>query len=140
MRVVVDYVYKRTEKPEQSNQRRLFMTSAKRVLWIPIFFTLILAIGIGNPDAYAANTPAKGEQGADWKFHTIVGVDVVRQYAKVPQPEGVMIIDSRPYKPKYIKGHIPTAVSIPDSQFEKMTNLLPKDKNTTLIIYCGGVK
>jgi len=50
----------------------------------------------------------------------------------------VMIIDSRPYKPKYVNGHIPTAVSIPDSQFDKMTDKLPQDKNTLLIFYCGG--
>jgi rhodanese-related sulfurtransferase len=62
----------------------------------------------------------------------------VQQYAKVPQPEGTMLIDARPYKPKYANGHIPTAVSIPDSQFEKMTDKLPQDKNTLLIFYCEG--
>jgi rhodanese-related sulfurtransferase len=65
-------------------------------------------------------------------------VTLVQQYAKVPQPEGVMIIDSRPYKPKYVNGHIPAAVSIPDSQFDKMTDKLPQDKNTLLIFYCEG--
>jgi rhodanese-related sulfurtransferase len=54
--------------------------------------------------------------------------------------EGVMLIDARPYKPKYIKGHIPMAVSIPDSQFDKMTDRLPADKNSLLIYYCGGLK
>jgi rhodanese-related sulfurtransferase len=49
-----------------------------------------------------------------------------------------MIIDSRPYKAKYAKGHIPTAVSIPDSQFAKLTDLLPEDKSTLLIFYCQG--
>jgi rhodanese-related sulfurtransferase len=51
-----------------------------------------------------------------------------------------MLIDARPYKPKYIKGHIPMAVSIPDSQFDKMTDRLPADKNSLLIFYCGGLK
>ena len=55
-------------------------------------------------------------------------------------PENVMLIDARPYKPKYIKGHIPLAVSIPNSQFEKMTAELPDDKNSLLIFYCGGLK
>jgi rhodanese-related sulfurtransferase len=49
-----------------------------------------------------------------------------------------MIIDSRPYQPKYANGHIPTAVNIPDSQFGQMTGQLPEDKNTLLIFYCGG--
>jgi hypothetical protein len=30
------------------------------------------------------------------------------------------------------------AVSIPDSQFAKMTDELPKDKAALLIFYCGG--
>lgn len=84
--------------------------------------------------------PALAEEKAteDWKFHTIVDVDFVKQYAKVPQPKGVMVIDSRPYKPKYVDGHIPTAVSIPDSQFDKNAAMLPEDKTTMLIFYCQG--
>ena len=49
-----------------------------------------------------------------------------------------MIVDSRPYKPKYIKGHIPTAVSMPFSQFDKQIDKLPQDKNNLLIFYCYG--
>jgi rhodanese-related sulfurtransferase len=52
--------------------------------------------------------------------------------------EGVMLIDARPKRAKYDKGHIPMAVSIPDSQFAKMTDKLPKDKTALLIFYCGG--
>ena len=54
--------------------------------------------------------------------------------------ENVMIIDSRPKRAKYDKGHIPMAVSIPNTQFDKMTDQLPKDKNALLIFYCGGLK
>ncbi|MGA6927114.1 MAG: rhodanese-like domain-containing protein, partial [Desulfosarcina sp.] len=64
----------------------------------------------------------------------------VTQCVSIPMAEGVMLIDSRPYKPKYVQGHIPMAVSIPDSQFEKMTDRLPTDKNSLLIFYCGGLK
>ena len=49
------------------------------------------------------------------------------------------IIDARPYKPKYVNGHIPGAVSIPDSQFDKSVDLLPADKDALLIYYCGGL-
>ncbi|MDM8539214.1 rhodanese-like domain-containing protein [Desulfobacterales bacterium HSG17] len=73
-----------------------------------------------------------------WMFHDIVDVKFVQQYVKMPKPENVMIIDSRPKKAKFDKGYIPTAISIPDSQFAKMTNKLPKDKNTLLIFYCQG--
>jgi rhodanese-related sulfurtransferase len=57
-----------------------------------------------------------------------------------PMPEGVMLVDSRPYKPKFVNGHIPLAVSIPDSQFDKMTDQLPQDKSKLVVFYCGGFK
>jgi rhodanese-related sulfurtransferase len=71
-------------------------------------------------------------------FDDIVDAAFVKEQVKIPMPEGVKIIDSRPYKAKYIKGHIPLAISIPDSKFDKMTALLPADKNALLIFYCGG--
>jgi rhodanese-related sulfurtransferase len=73
-------------------------------------------------------------------FHSIVDVDFVMANVKVPMPEDVMIIDARPKRAKYDKGHIPMAVSIPDSQFDKMTDMLPADKNALLVFYCGGLK
>ncbi len=50
------------------------------------------------------------------------------------------IIDSRPKRTKYDKGHVATAISIPDSQFDKLTDQLPEDKNKILVFYCGGLK
>jgi hypothetical protein len=54
-----------------------------------------------------------------WQFHDIVEADFVIAHISVPMADNVMIIDSRPYKPMYIKGHIPGAVSIPDTEFDK---------------------
>ena len=101
-----------------------------------VFLAVLMSAGLG----YATETKTEAAAGAsaDWKFHTIVDVAFLQQYAKLPLSEDVMIIDSRPYKPKYVNGHIPTAVNIPDSQFEKMTGKLPENKNALLIFYCGG--
>ena len=49
-----------------------------------------------------------------------------------------MIIDSRPKRAKYDKGYIVTAISIPDTQFDKMVDQLPQKKDTLLIFYCQG--
>ena len=49
-----------------------------------------------------------------------------------------LIIDSRPKKAKYDKGYIPSAISIPDSEFEKLQGKLPRDPDTELIFYCEG--
>ena len=50
------------------------------------------------------------------------------------------MVDSRPKRKKYDKGHIPTAISIPDSQFDKLKDQLPDNKGKTLVFYCGGLK
>lgn len=77
-------------------------------------------------------------------FHTLITIDQVKPYVaagmlSATPLDDVMIIDSRPRKPRYDKGHIPTAVSLPDSQFEKMAaEVLPENKDTKLIFYCGG--
>lgn len=105
----------------------------RRISWLPVCMLLVTAFVFG-----CAATQKTSEPQADWQFHDIADLALVQQYAKVPQPEGAMIIDSRPCKPKYVQGHIPTAVNIPDSQFAKMTDKLPADKNTLLIFYCGG--
>jgi rhodanese-related sulfurtransferase len=49
-----------------------------------------------------------------------------------------VVVDARPKKAKYDKGYIPSAISIPDSEFDKLNGKLPADKNTLLIFYCGG--
>ena len=105
-----------------------------------LFLTLWLALVIGCATTTQNKDVAKTDQPADWKFHSIVDVDYVMQQVKVPMPEDVTIIDSRPKRAKYDKGHIPMAVNIPDSQFAKMTAKLPENKNALLIFYCGGLK
>jgi rhodanese-related sulfurtransferase len=99
---------------------------------------ICLALVLGYAGAAPASDTAKTEAEADWKFHTVVDVDFVMSQIQVPMPEDVMVIDARPKRAKYDKGHIPMAVSIPDSQFEKMTDQLPANKNALLIFYCEG--
>jgi rhodanese-related sulfurtransferase len=51
-----------------------------------------------------------------------------------------VIIDSRPAARQYDPGHLPGAINIPDSQFDKMVDKLPADKATLLLFYCGGLE
>ena len=99
---------------------------------------LLVAVGFGCTATQTATKEEPAKAAADWKFHDIVDVKFVQKYAVMPQPENVLIIDSRPKRPKYDKGYIPTAVSIPDSQFAKMTGQLPANKDALLIFYCEG--
>jgi len=52
----------------------------------------------------------------------------------------VVLIDARPNK-KYMVGHVPTALSIPDTKFEIFyPQVKDLDKSTEIITYCGGWK
>jgi hypothetical protein len=52
---------------------------------------------------------------------------------------GYVLIDSRP-KPRYNEGHIPYAVSLDNAKFDELKDgVLPREKDTLLIFYCGGV-
>ena len=112
----------------------------KNVGVLVICLALLMTISFGCATTQKAAAPAKAEVQADWKFHDIVDVNFVKEHVKIPMQEGVMLIDARPKRAKYDKGHIPMAVSIPDSQFDKMVAKLPKDKNALLIYYCQGLK
>jgi rhodanese-related sulfurtransferase len=50
----------------------------------------------------------------------------------------MVLVDSRPKRAKFDKGHIPSAISIPTTEFDKLKGKLPADKATPLIFYCGG--
>lgn len=88
--------------------------------------------------AFAADA-ASSEARAGW-YSKIVDADFVAPHAVLPKPEGVQIIDSRPTARKYDPGHIPTALNIPDSQFDKLAGQLPPDKASLLIFYCDGLE
>jgi rhodanese-related sulfurtransferase len=75
-----------------------------------------------------------------WYNKALVDFDFVRQNVSIPPKKGVMIIDSRPAARQYDPGHIPGAINIPDSQFDKLVDKLPADKATLLLFYCGGLE
>lgn len=56
-----------------------------------------------------------------------------------PSKGNYVLIDSRPV-PRYNEGHIPHAVSMPLDKFDDLRDkLLPKEKDTLIVFYCGGV-
>ncbi|MFH1984427.1 MAG: rhodanese-like domain-containing protein [Pseudomonadota bacterium] len=99
-------------------------------LYTLVAMTVLLAVA---GTLYAAD-------GVENPFHSIVDAAFVKQHVTIPMDEAVMIIDSRPKRAQYNKGHIPMAVSIPDSEFDKLIDKLPASKDALLIFYCGGLK
>jgi rhodanese-related sulfurtransferase len=110
----------------------------KSLTTLTLTLCLVLVLSIGCATTAVDKESTKTEASADWKFHSIVDVNFVMEHVTVPMSEDVVIIDARPKRAKYDKGHIPMAINIPDSQFDKMTAKLPADKNALLIFYCGG--
>ena len=83
----------------------------RKLTTLAVSLMLLVAVGFGCTATQSATkeTPAKTAAAADWRFHDIVDVKFVQQYAKMPRPDKVLIIDSRPKRPKFDKGYIPTA-------------------------------
>ncbi|MFC1885442.1 rhodanese-like domain-containing protein [Thermodesulfobacteriota bacterium] len=74
-----------------------------------------------------------------WKKHpNYFCIEANTVKSKIDNKKKLVLIDSRPKRAKYDKGHIPGAVSIPDRTFDKMVDKLPQDKETPLIFYCEG--
>jgi rhodanese-related sulfurtransferase len=114
------------------------MKKKQQKLWMIVLGLILIATAASAGALHASEPVVQTETTADWKFHDIVDIDFVKPYITIPKPENVLVIDSRPREAKFDKGHIPTAISIPDTSFEKMTHLLPEKKDTLLVFYCGG--
>jgi hypothetical protein len=98
--------------------------------------------GSGGTSMKAERNPAtvRPAELPDWWFHDEVDAEFVKKHMVIPRDkEEVMIIDARPYMAKYVKGYIPTAFSVSQTQIkEKLPEVLPKNKGSLVIFYCGG--
>lgn len=91
------------------------------------------------PTAAVAADTAVTQPRPGW-YRNLVEFDAMRALVTVPPSKDLLIVDSRPAARQYDPGHIPGAVNIPDSQFDKLAGQLPADKATRLVFYCGGVE
>lgn len=103
----------------------------------------MLMASLGGMPLYVATSVHAAEAAAlqpkeGW-YRTLTNFEFMREQATIPPQKGVMVIDSRPAARQYDPGHIPGAVNIPDSQFDKQLDKLPADKATLLLFYCGGL-
>ena len=89
-------------------------------------------MGYKNVKVFTNGFPAWKKAGNYWA----VEASYVKNLVDKMQP--AVIVDSRPTRPKYVQGHLPGALSIPDKNYDKLKGILPVDKNIPLIFYCGG--
>ena len=70
----------------------------------------------------------------------LIGVqDLAKLIEKGPEKGAYTLVDSRP-GPGYLKGHIPTAISIPFPNMKSMLDKLPAEKDALVIFYCQGYR
>ena len=113
---------------------------AKRLsLYLAVLASLAATPMVFPVTTYAADA-ATIQPKDGWYNKALVDYDFVKQNVSIPPKKGVVIIDSRPAARQYDLGHIPGAINIPDSQFDKMVDKLPADKATLLLFYCGGLE
>jgi len=115
------------------------MRARQLSLYVAILASLAAAPMVFPVTVYAADA-ATIQPKDGWYNKALVDFDFMRQNVSIPPKKGVMIIDSRPAARQYDLGHIPGAINIPDSQFDKLVDKLPADKTTLLLFYCGGLE
>jgi rhodanese-related sulfurtransferase len=113
------------------------MSTKRPTLFLAILASLAATPLVHSTAVFAAD--AAVVQPKEGWYKTLIDFDYMRQNVEIPPKKGVMIIDSRPAARQYDPGHIPGAVNIPDSQFDKQVAMLPADRAALLLFYCGGV-
>ena len=90
-------------------------------------------LGYTNIKVYAEGFP-------DWvKNGNLHAVSVAHIKKLLDEKAPITLIDARPAARKYDLGHIPGAINLPDSQFDKLAkDKLPADKAAALYFYCEG--
>ncbi|MDP1633168.1 MAG: rhodanese-like domain-containing protein, partial [Gallionellaceae bacterium] len=111
------------------------MSTKRLTMFVAVMASLAATPLVYSTAAVAADAAI---QVRDGYYKALVDYDFVRQNVDIPPKKGVMIIDSRPAARQYDPGHIPGAINISDSQFDKQVDKLPADKATLLVFYCGG--
>lgn len=91
-------------------------------------------LGYSNIKVYADGFP-------DWvKNGNLHAVSVAYIKKLMDEKAPITLVDARPAARKYDLGHIPGAINIPDSQFDKLAkDKLPADKAAALYFYCDGL-
>ena len=94
---------------------------------------IAMKAGFTNVKVWYEGEPEWVKQG----HYNEVETKFVEKLVMKPSQDTYMLVDSRPAV-KYRKSFIPTAVSIPNVEMDLKKGLLPADKSTKLIFYCGG--
>jgi rhodanese-related sulfurtransferase len=95
----------------------------------PTVAKLLRDKGHKNVKVYSAGEP-------EWAKKSYLEIDtsVVKVYQ---ENNSAFIVDARPYV-KFLQETIPGAISIPDTELDKLIGKFPINKNEKIVIFCGG--
>ncbi len=95
----------------------------------PIVAQKLKEKGHKNVKVYSAGEP-------EWAKKSYLEIDtsVIKVYQ---ENNSAFIVDARPYV-KYLQETIPGAISIPDTDLDKLIGRFPINKNEKIVIFCGG--
>jgi len=102
--------------------------------------TVALVAGCAQSPSTSSGAGSAGSAEGLVRYKHVVDYDYIKKHAALPRDaKASLIVDSRPAARRYDIGHIPGAINIPDSQFDKLApTLLPANKNAEIIFYCQG--
>ncbi|WP_428024503.1 rhodanese-like domain-containing protein [Arcobacter sp.] len=87
--------------------------------------------GFTNVKLYQAGEP-------EWIKKSYKEVDLIVAKA-IQENNSGLLVDARPYK-MYLKETIPGAISIPDTNIDKLLGRFPFNKKEKIVVFCGGFK
>ncbi len=124
--------------PEDKNKKLIFYCGGWECPLSPS--SANKAIEMGYTDVWVYQEGTIGWQEQHNYFVTTpeyVATKIADDYVSSTTAKNFKIIDARPYA-SYFQSHIPTAFPIDDTLFSKKSKVFPTDKDTEIIIYCGG--
>lgn len=95
----------------------------------PAVAKLLKDKGHKNVKVYSAGEPQWAK-----KSYLEIDTSVIKVYQ---ENNSAFIVDARPYT-KYLQETIPGAISIPDTDLDKLIGRFPIDKNEKVVVFCGG--
>jgi len=98
--------------------------------------SLRVVLGIFLLAALALSGTTGVAQAADTKIPTVSTEELK---GMVDAKRDFTLIDART-PAEYADAHIVTAISVPESEFERAAAKLPQDKGALLVFYCNGIK
>jgi rhodanese-related sulfurtransferase len=124
--------------PENKDKMLIFYCGGLHCHLSPASANKALALGYTNVWVYQEGTPFYKRAG-NYFVVTESYVENLIMEANVTDENSTpfLILDSRTYS-GYFNEHIPGAIFVDDKEYVKYKSIVPQDKNTDIVIYCGG--